>query len=151
MTKTLKAWSVKLRWSDIADTVYSATSGNARYQYLLDIRDVRDDVTFSDISVTRKPESDIHFPDPDPVVDKLTEEQKDVLLHAYGYSGRPGDIEKLGWRDHFYTSRTDDRLVALERHGLMKAHSAWNQDDATFRLTDTGRTVARSIAGGLVQ
>ncbi|MFT8896461.1 MAG: hypothetical protein ABF968_05795 [Acetobacter sp.] len=151
MSRILKAWRVKLLWHETTETVYAATSSKARYQYLLDIREVRDDVTFSDISVTRNPQSDIHFPDPEPIVDKLTDEQRDVLLHAYGYSGRPGDIEKLGWRDHFYTSRTDDRLVALEAHGLMKACAGWDRDEATFRLTDIGRTVARSIVGGLLQ
>lgn len=150
MSKVLMAWHVKLHWHETTETFYAATSGKARYQYLLDIRDVRDDVTFSDISVTRNPQSDIHFPDPDPVVDKLTDEQRDVLLHAYGYSGRPGDIEKLGWRDHFYTSRTDGRLVALEAHGLMKSCAGWDRDEATFRLTDAGKRVALSIAGGLL-
>lgn len=128
-----KAWRVKIRGEGnlIGTLVYAPTAGKARYQKFLSAD--CDSVTFASISVTRAASDDTVLPVVDEAVAVLDSEKKSALTHTLE-NGR------------FYTS-TDDRVMScLAQAGLVRnTGRGWNEGEAYFVLTDTGRTAAMSL------
>ncbi|MCP1236472.1 hypothetical protein NKW55_07605 [Gluconobacter kondonii] len=128
-----KAWRVKIRGQDnlIGTLVYAPTAGKARYQRLLGTDS--DYVTFADISVNRSAQDDLILPLADHAVATLDSEQKSTLTHTLR-------------NDRFYTSADDRTMCSLAHAGLVRnTGRGWNEGEAYFVLTDTGRTAALSL------
>ncbi|MBF0887731.1 hypothetical protein [Gluconobacter cadivus] len=128
-----KAWHVKIRGEDnlIGTLVYAPTAGKARYQKFLSTD--CDGVTFASISVTRSAQDDLIVPLADHAVAALDSEQKSALTHTLE-NGR------------FYTSTDDRTMCRLAQAGLVRnTGRGWNEGEAYFVLTDSGRTAAISL------
>lgn len=151
-TRTIKAWQYTTTWSDAIEwgTLFAATASKARYEALLWLRDSYDEITFKDILIRRAAHRDIHLPAPHRIVGELSEAEREIILHAYGYQGnRP---EKAGYRDHYCTHPGDTRLLRLAWE-LDLFRGPFGDQDMTrsmwigvfYYLTDLGKYVARSM------
>jgi hypothetical protein len=153
--RTLKAWECRTTWSDSprGDIVYALTAGKARHEYLCLISDQCPDVTHAQIKVRRAHGSDMPLPPPHRLVTDLSDGERQIILHAYGYCStkRPQD---WGRRDHYCTSPCDGRLHRLAwelglfsgPHGKEDGYGevrGWV--GAFYYLTALGQHVARSM------
>ena len=67
----------------------------------------------------------------------LTENEKDIILHALGNSHKES---KLGWRNYYCTEKGDPELEALVEKGFMKRSSLINEGrDQYYVVTDEGK------------
>lgn len=137
-----KAWEVRVRGYDDPVTYFAPTAGKARMQAWRDLDAPGHRIV--DVTARRAPHLDVALPSRDPLVDRLTDEQRHCLLHAFGGNDDP---IKAGRRDYFYTRRDDPPLVALAQRGLMKPipGDQWGKGMTYFVLTDVGKRVALSM------
>lgn len=148
--RILKAFKYRVCGIDDGGTIHAATASKARYALLLDLRDLYEDIAFSDISMRRAPELDIKFPPEHRIVAELDKRDREIILHAYGYQGHKP--ERAGYRDHYCTSPADGRMLRLAWElGLFRGPYGQQDIDQSrwvgvfFYLTDLGRHVARSM------
>lgn len=136
-----KAWEVRVKHYDAAEIVFAATAGKARSQVWHSLQDV---TRIVDITARRAPWRDVTLPVRHPLADKLTDNERHCLLHAFGGNGDPINA---GYRGYFYTRRDDPPLVWLTRYGLMAPMEGDRFGDGMtyFVLTDQGRHVALSL------
>jgi len=128
-----KAWRVKIMGKGcvLGELIYAPTAGKARYQKFLSAD--CDGITFASISVTRAASDDTVLPVVDEAVAALDREQKSTLTHTLK-NGR------------FYTSTDDKTMSCLTQAGLVRnTGRGWDEGEAYFVLTDTGRTAALSL------
>jgi hypothetical protein len=155
--RTLKAYTCRVRGSDAeqADIIFAATASQAKAKLagiLLDCHYERRDA-FRLTSARRAPDHDIVLPKPHWLVADLSDEERHIVLHAYGYcfTKRPQD---WGNRDHYCTSPCDGRLHRLTwelglftgPHGAEDGYGevrGWV--GAFYYLTELGTHVARSM------
>ena len=137
-----KAWEVRVRGYDDPATYFAPSASKARMQAWRDLDAPGHRIV--DITARRAPHLDVVLPPRDSLADRLTDEQRHCLLHAFGGNGDP---MKAGIRDYFYTRRDDPHLVALAQHGLMKPMDGdqWGEGMTYFVLTDDGKRVALSM------
>lgn len=143
-TRTRKAWRVSIRGYDGESIGYAASAGKARYEAYLSASDCNDAVTFADIRVLRKRNSDIILP---PIPTEATSVSKialEKLLHACGVTReRP---EKCGYRSHFYCSSNNPQMLELVEAGLMECtQKGWEEGDCYFHATTLGQTAALAM------
>lgn len=136
-----KAWEVRVRGYGDPEFYFAPTAGKARVQAWHQMDSIRRIV---DITARRAPLRDVMLPARDPLADRLTDDERHCLLHAFGGNDDP---IKAGKRDYFYTRRDDPPLVALAQHGLMKPMDGdqWGEGMTYFVLTQAGRHVALSL------
>jgi hypothetical protein len=138
-----KAWRVRIKGYDSAETIFAPTAGKARVMAwrMVDNGDIR----IVDVVARRQPDYDVHLPVRDPIADVMSDDERDRLLHAFGADC--GDPTKAGYRDYFYTHRDDPPLVSLTERGLMKPMPGdkWGENMTYFVLTTTGKRVALSL------
>lgn len=136
-----KAWEVRVLGYDDPCIFFAPTAGKARMDAW---RSIDADIRVVDVFVRRAAEHDVPLPPRDPLADRLTDEERHCLLHAFGGNGDP---IKAGKRDYFYTRRDDPPLVGLVQHGLMKPMDGdkWGEGMTYFVLTDAGKHVALSM------
>lgn len=137
-----KAWTVRVRGYDDSATYFAPTAGKARMQAWRDLDAPGHRIV--DVTARRAPHLDVVLPPRDPLADRLSDDERHCLLHAFGGNGDP---IKAGKRDYFYTRRDDPPLVALAGHGLMSpmAGDQWGENMTYFVLTDAGKRVALSM------
>ncbi len=137
-----KAWTVRVRGYADPATYFAPSAGKARVMAWREV-DI-DGLRIIDVTAKRAPHLDVILPARDPLADRLTDEERHCLLHAFGGNGDP---IKAGYRDHFYTRRDDPPLVALAGHGLMKPMPGekWGEGMTYFVLTEEGKRVALSM------
>lgn len=139
-----KAWRVSVKDYDDSQVVFAPTQGRARMDVWRRLSEVGN-ARIVDITVRREPWADIKLPGRDPIADAITEDERQCLLHAYGAD--QGDPTKAGYRDYYYTTRTDPPLVALTERGLMKpmVGDVYGEGMTYFVLTPKGKQVALSM------
>lgn len=137
-----KAWTVYVaRWNE-GDSCTGY--GPSASKVCAEVRRELDDISFADITVRRCKEKDIILPAPDEIALGLTPKERGVLLHAHGSTC--GDVMKAGFRDHYYTDRTNPVLCSLVEKGLMR-QSDRGLDDVSvyFFTTEAGKHCANSL------
>jgi hypothetical protein len=145
-----KAWRGKPDWHDgQGDIYYAETRSKARYVCLRDVREFDSEIEFSQIIIRRDKAFDLYEPQPHRLVAELSENEKHIILHAFGADRR----QHAGYRDHYCTSPGDGRLLRLAWElGLF--HGPYGEDEygytgmwvgAFYYLTDFGKEVARSM------
>jgi hypothetical protein len=143
MPRLRKAWEVRLKWSDDSDIRYAATASKARYSAYLDWSDSYCSLTLMHIQVKRAAYADVTLPDEHRLVAELTEEQRDIVAHAYG----------KGRRNHFCTEPGDINMLRLAwefglfsgPHGEREYGRTPGWAGAFFYLTSLGKQVAASM------
>jgi hypothetical protein len=160
MTKVLMAFACQVCGCDGPDIIHAHTASKARYELMSRLE--WDELEFSDITVRRAPDHDIVFPDLPPLAAELDGEDKHIIVHAYGggIGTRPSN---WGYRDHYCTARSDQRLNRLAVLGLFDGPHGGDDDSrrwsgAFFYLTDAyneayaGReNECRFIAGEIIR
>jgi hypothetical protein len=146
-----KAWAVRTTSHEPntpPDILYAPTRSKARAAIIINMRDAWDcsfmEAAREIISITRAPGQDVQLPDRHPQAHQLDSELLSCITHAYG-----GTDRKAGYRDHFYTSITDDRLLRLEAMGvftrgreLPATTHGGGTPHAYFLLTSLGKRIA---------
>jgi hypothetical protein len=144
-----KAWWVSVRGYDEEGMRihFGKTASKVRYAAFLHASEYGISPSFADICVLRAARHDVWLPSPDPVVMRLTANERHCLLHAFG--GASGDVYQAGYRGYFFTSADDATLNALATLGLFEKRTHPVGADglamATFVLTQAGRFAALSL------
>lgn len=142
-----KAWRVRPIWSDDDDIVYAETAGKARYQLKLDLDDP--DLTFQEIAVRRAKQHDKRLPAPHRLVAELSENERHIILHAFGADARINP----GCRNHYCAHAGDGTLLRLAwelglfsgPYGEQPYGGSLPWSGVFFYLTELGRHVALSM------
>jgi hypothetical protein len=145
-----KAWRVRVTWSDDADIVYAASAGKARYELKLRLGDCYPDLQFKQIAASRAKDCDRYLPTPHRLVAELSEQERGIILHAFGATYRRPEV---GYRNHYCTAPGDLTLLRLTFElGLFRGpygEQAYGQSPgwigAFFYLTELGKHVALSM------
>lgn len=146
--RTRKAWRVKLEWSDDSDIVFASTASKARAIIWRDLRDSYPELQFKHIVVHRARYNDQLLPVPHRIVDELTAEQRQIIMHAFGATSR-----EPGYRNHFCTEPCSPNLLRLSwelgifrgPYGEKAYGDTGDWSGAFFYLTELGKHVALSM------
>jgi hypothetical protein len=149
----LKAFACRLRGCDDESIEYAVTASKARYAFLLRVRDSYEEASFRDVTVRRAPESDMRLPELPAIAGDLDKRDREIVLHAFG-GGSHIPPDRWGYRDHYCTTPTDERLNRLASLGLFHGPCGVNAAGETpgwvgafFYLTDDGKELARALIG----
>ena len=149
----IKAFRCKVRGFDNETIIYAKTASKARYLFKLNCDDRDDDISFQHIGVRRAPELDMKFPILPAVAAKLNEEDKELIIHAFG-GGSHIKPERWGYRDHYCCQPNDEMLTKLVSRGLFRGPCGVDAKGvmpgwtgAFFYLTDSGKEVALALIG----
>lgn len=144
-----KAWSINMPALGLDGKliVYAPEWREARNLASRILRDRGTEFRASQLRAVRSEAADQYLPEPHPIADEMSEEDKNILLHAYGLNEQ--EPEKAGYRDHYITTRHNPKMRNLERLGLMRP-SAGPDDEGMvkaceFNLTPLGINVAMSL------
>lgn len=148
-TRLVKAWRVRVIWSDDTDIIYAETAGKARYQLKLDLGDCYHDLKFQQIAVERAKDRDQHLPAEHRLVAELNSREREIIMHAFGASNR----RNPGYRNHYCTAPGDIELLRLTWElGLFRGPYGEREYGETpgwvgafFYLTELGKHVALSM------
>ncbi|RVT91364.1 hypothetical protein EOD42_22175 [Rhodovarius crocodyli] len=146
-----KAYEVRASSADEPDCVYAPTAAKAKAQLVSRMEDCGwSGNLWAELSARRLPERDVWLSHPHPVLERLTDDEKHAIAHAYGVTSR-----NPGYRDHFATHASDMTLLRLAYEELIftpPAASRMNPsfldgtpDMVFFYLTDLGKAVAASM------
>ena len=117
--RILKAFRCMVTGAEGTSIIHAMTAGKARYKFLSDLRDIYDDIGFQHIGVRRAPDLDMKFPILPAVAAKLNEEDKELIIHAFG-GGSHIKPEHWGYRDHYCCQPNDEMLTKLVSLGLFR-------------------------------
>ncbi|WP_182356651.1 hypothetical protein [Komagataeibacter europaeus] len=138
-----KAWRVTVDGYDGEDVYFAHTAGQARMACWRNMDCARGRII--EIRARRWREKDQELPERDPIAATLSKEEIDCLTHAFGVNEY--EPWKAGFRDYFFTSSKNEKLLRLVEKGLM--HSGrppcWKDTNVYFRLTELGKHVALSL------
>jgi hypothetical protein len=140
--RTRKAWLVTIKDYDNPQIVYAPTAGMARSKAWRSIEG--DNLRIVDLVARRAEFHDHNLPDLHELVYKLSEYEKETLLHAFGADGNP---EKAGYRDYYYTNHDHPTMGILVNWGLMSILPGNNYGEGMtyFVLTEFGKEVTLSM------
>lgn len=142
--RTRKAWRVTVDGWDDDGLYFAHTAGEARMACWRALD--RERGLIVKITARRWKEKDEALPERSPIADDLNEKETHCLLHAFGVNEY--EPWKAGYRDHFYTSASNEKMQSLVGKGLMHsgAEPCWGgRGHVYFRLTDLGKHVALSL------
>lgn len=145
-----KAWACllpEISWHDFQhspEIIYAKTRSKAKYALSLKW-DWHEDSGWIHIKVRRSAENDLYKPNPDEILLKITEEQKQIIAHANGNGG-----DNPGYRDYYHCSARDRDLLKLVDIGLMVGpqhvdSKMIRRGNGYFYLTEKGKDAAFSM------
>lgn len=151
MPRIMKAWNCGYPGYDEVDVYYAPDASKARYRAYLRWNDCGD-FKLHRIRAHRNEAADMHLPDEHRLVAELSDSDRHIILHAYGYDSYL-DPKKWGYRDHYCTAPSDGRLLRLAWElGLFRGPFGTTGYGETpgwagafFYLSELGQLVARSM------
>ena len=148
--RTMKAWRCEYGSDHVI--IHAPTASKARAQRWRELRDCCPDIGFHEIRVVRAAHDDVHLPDEHPIATQLSHEERGRILHAHGYSNRPGRPEDWGYRNHYCTAPDCTVMAHMTTLGIFRGPAGVDKSGDTpgwsgafWYLTDLGEHVARSL------